>query len=208
MEDTIENTTIDIVTTNGRYTALREGDPIWSGFLPDADVIKNDKEYLVSESVSRAIDSQWDAYQRLLTFLGGVACVEFKIPYMETEPCEGSYRNRLKLEQDGSGLFLDRDVGWTVRSGKCVTRRELLELESYGPWYDASVTNYMELLEYTAPDGSVVLLEGVIFSLLSDDSEQCGCLVYSKPSELVYYDEVDRIAHTQPPRRMGILGTS
>ena len=73
----LPSNTIDIVTTNGRYTALRENDPIWSGFLPDAEILGNDKEYLVSESVSRAIDSQWNMYMKLREYLDGIAYVEF-----------------------------------------------------------------------------------------------------------------------------------
>src|SRR5690606_36822915 len=70
------NNTIEIVTTNRRYKALRVDDPIWSGFLPDADVIGSDKEYHVSEEVSQAIDTQWDAYNRLLRYLNGIAYIE------------------------------------------------------------------------------------------------------------------------------------
>jgi len=112
------SSTIDIVTTNGRYKALREGDPIWSGFLPDASITKNNKEYIVSESVSAAIDSQWEAYNRLVAYLDAVGyiCVE-----------------RATRDSKISDDILSRAVTYT--------RRELLEKPTSSRWLTSSTAD-------------------------------------------------------------------
>lgn len=191
--------TIDIVTTNGRYAALRQGDPIWSGFLPDAEILGNAREYIVSKEVSEAIDSQWDAYNRLLAFLGGIGYIEYK-------------GKRDAYDVNASGIEFNSSthrlsvLGRRHTVVKKYTRSELLRNPTHGGRIMKKMFRGVrmsgESSEWVAyGEGKSETHCKYALYIHNDESHErftpsyVGITIYGKPDELVYYDEVDRIAY-------------
>ena len=191
--------TIDIVTTDGRYTALRANDPVWSGFLPDADIVAKDKEYVVSKSVSRAIDSQWDAYNRFLEYLDGIAFVEFSTPVTRFD----SLPNVSNIVCTENELIINNRIRTPITDRRIVTRRDALARRE---GYLGEILNRTDLgVAAIVQSGSTTEVKCGLSRLyetdtVSDSGENVSyvhwaIITYNDPSEMVYLDEIDRIAY-------------
>ena len=197
----VASKTIDIVTTNGRYTALREGDPVWSRFLPDADVLGNDKEYLVSEEISEVLDSQWAAYNRLLAFLDDIACIEYKGDASCYPRVDDIYRAvaLMRTRDDGRETMRGDDGEFTL-PGKRYTRRELLECEARGDWKMSHIRRHVDgpVVGSRHPTWKAFTAHKPFTTYRGLPPHEYSARIVLKPAagELVYYDEVDRIAYS------------
>ena len=182
--------TIDIVTTNGRYTALREDDPIWSGFLPDADIIKNLKEYHVSESVSAAIDSQWDAYHRFLEYLDGIAFVEFTAAYSKR-----LVPQTLELVVSEANSVTVNGTRILSKNREIVTRREALTRRDPSVWMGARSGLGAGVIVVDRSEVEVRCALAYSHSVKLGDPMTLYIIIYDEPDAMVYLDEIDKIAH-------------
>ena len=197
---------IVIVTTNGRYTALRENDTIWSGFLPDAEVLGDDKEYYVSESVSEAIDSQWDAYVQLLAYLRGMAYMSFDSEVQPVTLTGEATPGLVTIDYTFSTYTTSPVTVYPITDLRHPTRTNMLAEGVTERWkgiiFDTWSSNR---LIYTTPD-DVMEFEGSMYMTRSYYSPSRSLVTsappylqvfipHNSPDELVYYDQVDRIAY-------------
>ena len=202
--------TIEIVTTKNRHTVLREGDPVWSNFLPDASIIRDDSEFHVSELVSKDLDAQWDAYNRFLTYLEGIAYVRFTTNHDITPQARWSLSTIIVRKAEK--IVTVDNVERSITNLQAPTRRATLYVDPdhLDPEYAVEST-----MVYVTPSGSISLngalyrywcstirvmsgmsgVPGMSVAATDIDIIHYTFIPHVNPNELTYYDEIDRIVY-------------
>jgi len=172
-----------------RFVVQRENDPVWSDFLSKASISEKDKEYRVSEEVSRVIHNQLRAYSDFMNYLDGVAYVEFKCSSMAIPRARGRERMILTADQ----FIVGDGVAKTISDRVIVTRRQALKTEAIA----ARDTLILGIVESgpvdVVMDGRVERVKCVI-TRDADVTHNIRLIAYSDVKDLVYLDDIDEIS--------------